>query len=151
MNKIHMLIALSSLAVGCAAQPERDSHEPGQASDTAPGMQQMQSRMREMQALMGRIHETQDPAERHRLMQEHMQSMRQGMAAMGRIMDAPMEPGRDCPQADAECRMQGMQRQQQMMNQRMGMMQMMMGQMMQRDAEQSTAKPADPEDHDAHH
>lgn len=38
-------------------------------------MGQMQERMRQMQEQMDRIHRTNDPNERRKLMQEHMQSM----------------------------------------------------------------------------
>ncbi len=148
MRKTYVLIALSSFAFVCGAQPANDNQAPPQA---APGMQKMQGPMHDMQALMDRIHKTEDPQERQRLMREHMQSMQQGMMMMGQMMraqgDAPAQ-GRECAQGDTECRMQRMQDQQQMMGQRMGMMQMMMeqmmGQMMQRDAEKPPAKPTDP-------
>jgi len=48
--------------------------------------QQMQQRMQTMQEQMARLHETTDPAERRRLMQEHMQSMHEGMMMMGDMM-----------------------------------------------------------------
>jgi hypothetical protein len=150
MKTNYVLVALSLLALTsvCAAQPAND-HQPSTAAP--PGMQQMQGRMQDMQALMDRIHKTEDPQERQRLMHEHMQSMQQGMMMMGQMMraqgDAPAQ-GRECAQGDTECRMQRMQGQQQMMNQRMGMMQMMMeqmmGQMMQRNAEAPSPKPGDP-------
>jgi hypothetical protein len=154
MKKTYLFIALSSLAFACAAQPANENQVPSQAS---PDMQQMQGRMQDMEALMDRIHKTQNPQERQRLMSEHMQSMQQSMTRMGQMMhaqgDAPVQ-GHECAHSDTECRMQRMQGQQQMTNQHMGMMQMMMeqmmGQMMQRDAEPA-AKPADPENHEAHH
>jgi hypothetical protein len=154
MKSTCVLIGLSSLAFACAAQPPNENQAPAQAS---PGTVQMQGGMRDMQALMDRIHETADPQERHRLMREHMQTMQRGMAMMDQMRaqgDAPAQD-RECAQGDTECRMQRMQGQQQLMGQRMGMMQammgQMMGQMMQRDAEPPTAKPADPQDHEAHH
>ena len=156
MKNSYLFIAMSSFAFAfaCAAQPPSDGQPSAQAP---PGMQQMQGQMQDMQALMDRIHNTEDPQERHRLMREHMQSMQQGMTMMSQMMrgpgDVPVQP-RECAQADTECRIQRMQGQQQMMNQRMSMMQMMMeqmmGQMTQRDAEEPATKPAN-ENHEAHH
>ena len=156
MKNSYLFIAISAFAFAfaCAAQPAREGQP---SAEAPPAMQQMQGQMREMQALMDRIHSATDPQERHRLMSEHMQSMQQGMTMMSQMMreqgDAPAQP-RECAQGDTECRMQRMQGQQQMMNQRMGMMQMMMeqmmGQMTQRDAEEPATKP-DAENHEAHH
>lgn len=42
----------------------------------------MQERMQAMRQTMKKIHDTQDPAERQRLMQEHMHQMRNAMGAM---------------------------------------------------------------------
>ena len=154
MKRTYVLIALSSFAFASAAQQTNDNQAPAQA---APSMHQMQGRIQDMQALMDRIHKTEDPQERQRLMREHMQSMQQAMTMMGGMMrgqgDVPAQT-RECAQGDTECRMQSMQAQQQMMNQRMSMMQMMMeqmmGQMTQRDAEEPATKP-DSENHEAHH
>lgn len=78
-----------------------------------PKMQQpMTERMKQMQGEMQRIHETKDPAEQAKLMQDHMKHMQEGMQMMRGMGGA----GR-----------QGMP----MMEQRMDMMQMMMEQMMQ--------------------
>jgi hypothetical protein len=95
-------------------------------------MQQMQTRMQTMRDQMARIHATEDPEERQRLMQEHMQSMHEGMMMMGQMMRGPMSQGEkpQCRQADTECRMNQMQMQHQMMGQRIAMMQQMMEQMM---------------------
>jgi hypothetical protein len=154
MKNSYLFIAMSSFAFACAAQPPSEAQPSAQGP---PAMQQIQGQMRDMQALMGRIHNTADPQERQRLMREHMQSIQQGLTMMGQMMrgegDAPAQP-RECAQGDTECRMQRMQGQQQMMNQRMSMMQMMMeqmmGQMSQRDAEEPAIKP-DNENHEAHH
>jgi hypothetical protein len=154
MKNSYLFIAMSSLVFACATQPARESQPSAEAT---PAMQKMQGQMRDMQALMDRIHSTTDPQERRRLMSEHMQSMQQGMTMMSQMMrgegDTPAQP-RECAQGDTECRMQRMQGQQEMMNQRMSMMQMMMqqmvGQMTQRDAEEPATKP-DNENHEAHH
>jgi hypothetical protein len=86
---------------------------------------------------MEQIQATEDPEERRRLMQEHMQNMRQGMMMMDEAMRGPMvrdggggAPMRQCPQGDTECRMEQMQMQQRMMGQNMGMMHQLMQQMM---------------------
>ena len=152
MKKTYVLIALSWFAFACAAQTTNDNRASAQA---APDIQQMQGRMQDMQALMDRVHKTEDPQERQRLMREHMQLMQQGMMMMMSQMTMRPQGGapaqsQECAQGDTECRMQRMQGQQQMMGQRMGMMQMMMQQMMQREAEQSATQPADPEAHDTH-
>jgi 2-methylcitrate dehydratase PrpD len=93
--------------------------------------------MQAMQALMERIQATEDPEERRRFMQEHMQSMRQGMMTMGEMMRVPMGQGAgrggragQCGQGDTNCRMEQMQIEQRMMGQNMGMMRQMMQQMM---------------------
>ena len=104
--------------------------------------------MADMQALMERLRGTQDPAERQRLMSEHMRLMREGMAAMGPMMPmGPMMHGaprdqngeRPCADNDTQCRMQRMQMQQGMMSQHMSMMQMMMQQMMEHMTQQDAA------------
>ena len=88
--------------------------------------------MRQMHEQMTKIMETQDPAERERLMREHMSTMHRGMAMMGRMMREQPEDGaaNRCAESDMQCRMAQMQRQQGMMGQRMGMMHEMMQQMM---------------------
>jgi hypothetical protein len=72
-----VLIALSSLAFACAAQPAEQDQ-----AQRSPDMQQMQGRMND---------NTQDPQERQRLMHEHMQSMQQGMTMMGEMMRGQRE------------------------------------------------------------
>jgi len=132
MKISHVLIALISLVLTCAAQL------PNAAAQPAPDVGHMQARMQEMQALMERIRNTSDPQERQRLMTEHMQAMHEGMTMMGRMMGGGMMGGPgagagsrgECAQNDTECRMRQMQDEQRMMGERMGMMQMMMQQMM---------------------
>ena len=160
MRKSYLLIASSLLAFACAAQPPSDAPA---AAPPAPEMRQMQGRMDEMHALMERIRNTEDPAERRRLMTEHMRVMQEGMAMMGGMMrgpDAGPAAQRQCADNDATCRMQG---QQGMMGQRMGMMQMMMEQMMAHMMQQAAVvepdeTPREPapatgseQNHEAHH
>jgi hypothetical protein len=74
---------------------------------------------------------TTDPAERRKLMDEHMQSMHRGMMMMSDMMRSPPGDGaRTCADSDMSCRMGRMQAEQGAMQQRMAMMQMMMDQMM---------------------
>jgi periplasmic protein CpxP/Spy len=78
--------------------------------------EQMRDHMREMNEMMARIHRSDDPEERARLMREHMEMMGKGMAGMRGMMGKGM----------------GMspEQRQQMMEERMDMMQEMMEQMM---------------------
>jgi len=132
MKVSNWLIALVLVPFISGAQP------PSEPAQTSPEAAQMQTRMQEMRALMARIHDAADPAERQRLMAEHMQAMHDGMTMMGRMMGGGMMGGPagaegragQCAQGDTDCRMRQMQGQQSMMGERMGMMQMMMGQMM---------------------
>jgi hypothetical protein len=107
-----------------------------------------------MQQQMDRIRQTKDPKERQKLLQEHMQSMQEGMSMM-RGMGGPMMMGMMGGQKDAMGPgmmgggqkggmgpgmmgggpMAGMdpKQQQEFTQRRMDMMQMMMEQMMQHD------------------
>ncbi len=96
----------------------------------------MQERYKKMQEQMEKIRQTKDPKERQKLLQEHWQTMHEGMGMMGGMGMGPGSRGggmgmgygpRGCPagatpEATA-CR-------QNMMERRMDMMQMMMDQMM---------------------
>ena len=128
-----------------AAQP------PGQSSGITGGgmtgggmmmsdgdMQRMQDQMRKMQIQMDEIRRTTDPKKRDRLIDEHMQSMQEGMEMMrgmgGGMMQGmmgggmhsgnPMQGGNMSKTDDMMGRMD-------MMEKRMDMMQMMMEQMTQ--------------------
>lgn len=128
-----------------AAQP------PGQGSGMTGGgmmsggmmmsggdMQRMQDQMRKMQMQMDDIRKTTDPKKRDRLIDEHMQSMQDGMEMMrgmgGGMMQGMMGgdmhsgkamQGGNMPKAD------DMMGRMDMMEKRMDMMQMMMEQMTQ--------------------
>ncbi len=137
-----------------------------EATAPAPTPQDLQNRMQQMSEQMARIHSTQDPAERQRLMQAHMQSLNAGMMMMGQAMRGGMgagqAQGQQCKPDDAACRLDRMQAQQDMMGRRMGMMQMMMQQMTEHMLQQPSGQPGNttpaqppagqtPQDHDAHH
>jgi hypothetical protein len=149
-----LLVASALLASYAVAQaPDEQSQSDIVAM---PQMQQMQSRMQAMREQMARIHATADPEERQRLMQQHMQSMHEGMMTMNEMMRGAT-PGqeRECQQTDTECRMNQMQTQQQMMGQRMGMMQQMMEQMVERMTQGQTPEvpggTSESENHEEHH
>jgi hypothetical protein len=138
MSKISVFITICLASLPLLAQTSGEGADKG-----APPMpqtqqtQQMQARMQAMHAQMALIQATKDPAERQRLMQEHMQTMHESMTMMGGMMSGPMGQGggaaqrmQQCAQDDTNCRMERMQNQQQMMGQRMNMMQQMMEQMM---------------------
>jgi periplasmic protein CpxP/Spy len=168
MKKASLFIVMLSFAFASAAQqPNGDrggaatppqSQQDQQMQMQMQQMQQMEGRMQAMRALMERIQNTKDPEERQRLLDEHAQSMQQGMMTMGRMMPGPgggQRQGEQCAETDAACQMQRMQDQQQMMGQHMGMMRMMMeqmmGQMVQREAQPQTGETPAQQNHDAHH
>jgi hypothetical protein len=100
----HVATAALALALLVPAASADDAHHPEQAppaaTDAAPAapqaentgkgmgmgmqgpMQEMHARMQAMQAQMQRIHQTEDPQERARLLAEHQESMNQTMAQM---------------------------------------------------------------------
>ena len=109
-------------------------------------MAKAQERMKQAQALMAKLRESKDPVERKRLMQEHMQAMRdtmgmmrgmrmgmmgggQGMGMMGGGQGMGMMGG---GQGKGSAKTGGMMPMHQMMEDRMEMMQMMMEQMFER-------------------
>lgn len=128
MRKTLILLLAAFSAAAFSQEQGGDTASPRQM----PQMQQMQGRMQAMQEQMARILETEDPAERQRLMQEHMQSMHQGMIMMGQMMHGgmPANSTSQCENDDTQCQVHRMQMQQQMMGRQMEMMQQMMMQMM---------------------
>jgi hypothetical protein len=131
MKSLLPLIALSCFVCTAIAQPPQQR---GGQQARSPTMEQMQERMQEMHERMQRIHQTEDPAERQRLMQEHREAMRQNMGMMGRMMreePAQQRPrARACPPGDTECRLERMETRQETMREQMQMMHQMMEQMM---------------------
>jgi len=126
---IALMLAGALFAGNALAQGGPPAGKPGTAMMDDNQMAQMQERMKTMQAQMERLHKTTDPAERRKLIQEHMQSMRDGMTMM-RGMGGPMMgmmgggKGRGMMGGDPKQR-------EEMMERRMDMMHMMMEQMMQ--------------------
>jgi hypothetical protein len=136
------LALAGALATGYAQTPAPKPAPAAPAGPATMGMdtQKMQELFKQMQAQMDKLRVTTDPAERQKLMQEHMATMQavmKDMRGMGgpMMMGGGMGPGMmgggpagkapsGKPPAGADQRMQ-------MMEQRMDMMQMMMDQMMQ--------------------
>jgi hypothetical protein len=159
MNKFTLSIFLASiLAVPIAQAADEDDHsahhpdaDQQQAApardDKAAGMtmEKMRDNMKKMQEQMEKIHATTDPAERRKLMQEHMQSMQEGMKMMGR-MGGGMKGGDMMAKAkkdQAETMMDAgdgmgmcmmMMKKHKSVESRMDMMQMMMEQMTEHEA-----------------
>ena len=97
-------------------------------------MAKAQERMKQAQALMVKLRETKDPAERQRLMREHTQAMRDTMGMMrGMKMGMDGCQGMGMMGGGQGMGMMGMMMDMhQMMEAHMGMMHMMMEQMVDR-------------------
>lgn len=152
MKNLFILTTVASLLVAPIAFAD-DSHHPEKAQESkaaatkaakaAPvkatqsdqSMMAMHGQMQKMRDHMAKIQATTDPAERQKLVQEHMQMMSEGMKMMngmgGGMMMGMMgdaDAGKDHEKSGSErCSMMGDHG---MMGKRMDMMQMMMEQMM---------------------
>ena len=170
MKKLLISNMVAGLMMSASAVYAEDAHHPDQggtpavksASDKAVSsdvadaqMAKAQERMKQAQALMAKLRESKDPVERKRLMQEHMQAMRdtmgmmrgmrmgmmgggQGMGMMGGGQGMGMMGGGQGMgmmgggQGKGSAKTGGMMPMHQMMEDRMEMMQMMMEQMFER-------------------
>ena len=132
------ILVVTSLSAAHAQTPGGQLATP-QASPGGPmmgsGMSDMQKKMQEQ---MAKIRSTSDPAERQKLMTEHMSTMQQAMGTMmkmggqgaGMMAGGGMMRGNDKKSSTTQAP-RDMRGRMGMMEQRMGMMQMMMEQMMQ--------------------
>lgn len=118
----------------------------GQSDQSAERFENARRQMQKMLAEMDAIRETKDPAERQRLMDEHMRTMQDTMQAM-HAMGGPMMMNMMGPQGMGGGGSQaqsgkpgGMGARMDMMERRMDMMQMMMEQMLQQ--QQTPPAPA---------
>jgi hypothetical protein len=111
-------------------------------------MAQMQDHMKKMQDIMARMQKTTDPAERKKLMDQHMKTMQEGMQMMngmgGGMMQGMMGGGMmgQAPKDGAALSGpmgRGAPMSPEMMERRMDMMQMMMEQMMEHQKAQEAA------------
>ena len=170
MKKLLISNMVAGLMMSASVAYADDAHHPDQggtpavksASDKAVSsdvadtqMAKAQERMKQAQALMAKLRESKDPVERKRLMQEHMQAMRdtmgmmrgmrmgmmgggQGMGMMGGGQGMGMMGGGQGMgmmgggQGKGPAKTGGMMPMHQMMEDRMEMMQMMMEQMFER-------------------
>jgi periplasmic protein CpxP/Spy len=149
MKKSILFAALVTAALSAPLAFADDAHHPEQPKKAAPaksgqtadtenkktGMQmdRMQEQMKKMQAQMEEIRKTTDPEERQKLMQKHMQSMREGMKTMRGMCD-DMDEGGGMMGGDMKSGMMGGD----MMEKHMEMMQMMMNQMMEHQGQQDS-------------
>src|SRR3989304_3804202 len=135
---------------GQGSAPEsKSSSSAGDSSVADMQMGKAQERMKQAQALMAKLREAKDPAERQRLMQQHTQAMRDTMGMMHDMKMDKMSCGQDkdamnCGQSKSAMggdhkmgpmggdHMMGMMNMHQMMEERMDMMQMMMEKMIER-------------------
>ena len=118
-----------------------DEHHPDQVqpakaptAETGKAVQKMQENVKKMQGQLDRIAKTKDEKARQKLLQEHMQTMRENMMAsmgmMGDMMDCPMMSGGGMGMMGGSgMAADAMMNRMQMMEKRMDMMQMMMEQM----------------------
>jgi hypothetical protein len=123
-------LAVAAQEPATPAEGQHADHEQhAQAESAAPNgehaMAGMHEHMLTMRGQMARIRAAEDPAERQRLLEEHMQSMERHMQMMDRM---PRQPGGErvatrCAEGDMGCRMLQMQAQTASMRQSMRMMQ----------------------------
>ena len=116
------------------ATPDKPLRNAGGGSVADAQMTKAQERMQQAQALMVKLRETKDPAERQRLMREHTQAMRDTMGMMrGMKMGMDGCQGMGMMGGGQGMGMMGMMMDMhQMMEAHMGMMHMMMEQMVDR-------------------
>jgi len=155
MKKLTVLTAAFALTLPTFTVYAEQAHHPEQqktagdmpAQGMGDMMEKMQQHMKKMMQQMQAIHATDDPEKRDKLLQEHMQSMHEGMQMMrsmgGGMMKGMMGEGGGgmmkgmMGKGDTGMMKRGdKDMRHQMLEQRMDMMQMMMEQMMQhREAE----------------
>jgi hypothetical protein len=139
---VAVLLVISFPSIAHAQTPGEPPATPTpQASPGSPmmgsSMQDIQATMKKMQEQMATIRSTSDPAERQKLMFEHMSTMREAMGTMMKTGSAMgMMPGGGMMRGDGKKSSttpgpRDMRGRMGMMEQRMGMMQIMMEQMMQ--------------------
>jgi hypothetical protein len=84
MNRPTVIALATAALLGASAYAAEDRQPDKNPAASRPGMgtMGMEKRMAQMQEQMERIRKTADPKERQKLMQEHMQSMQEGMKMM---------------------------------------------------------------------
>ena len=119
-----LFVAAQENPPSTAPQSEHEhAAPPAGAAAGDHSMANMHEHMQQMRDQMARIHATEDPVERQRLMHEHMQSMQQHMQMMGSMRSEQHVGGASrCAEGDAACRMEEMRAENGMMRDRMSMM-----------------------------
>lgn len=123
------LAGYASAATSNLATPSAEEHaanHPASAPEAAPSPTQVDGQMKMMQAMHQKMVEAKTPEERAALMKDHMKTMREGMAMMGK-MHGGMSMGGKAGAKDA------MSMNHEAMKRRMDMMEMIMQMMMDRD------------------
>ncbi len=120
-----------------SAIPDKTMSSAGDSGVADAQMGKAQERMKQAQALMGKLRDTKDPAELKKLMQQHTQAMRDTMDMMRGMKMGMMGGGQEMgmgmmSQGKGQAQTGGMMNMHQMMEERMEMMQMMMEQMFER-------------------
>jgi hypothetical protein len=124
------VLGSSLLLAGCATSPrpgDHAAHHPPGAAPATPATStpgQMDSMMKSMQEMHGKMMAAKTPEERTKLMHEHMKLMQDGMAMMGQMRGGKGGMGMG----------EGMSTSPEMMDKRMDMMEMMMKMMVDREA-----------------
>lgn len=121
---ISAILALAPVSAHANPAPTADQEQSDQM------LVQMKERLKQMQALVQQLEKTSDPAERRKLLTEHMRAMHKGMDSM-RGMGGGMMMGMMASDADHRGHAHVGSPSPDIMQRRMDMMQMMMEQMMQ--------------------
>jgi hypothetical protein len=148
MKNLTFVVALTVPLLVASAASAVDEHHPDQTpaaavvpaapKDAEKAVQQMGENINKLRAQMDKIQKAKDPAERQKLVQEHMQTLRASMTTAAAVMGGMPGPGgmmgagmMDCPMMGSMGNMMGEQMTQRMqqMEKRMDMMQMMLEQM----------------------
>ena len=139
-----MLTAMAMQPVRGEEAPRPDQSAAAAAPSADQTIQKMQANTRRMQNQLEQMAKTKDPAQRQKLLQEHMQTMQENMLAGRGMMGGGMT---DCPMMQGGMMGPGMSGSDDMMARRMEMMEKrmdMMQMMMQRNMGMPPGAPASP-------
>lgn len=146
MRNSTLAVVMTALTLASPVAWAVDEHHPDQKpAATAPtpprnteqAVQQMKQNTDKLRAQMDKILKTKDPAERQKLMQEHMQTLREGMVATAGAMGGGPEGGAgmmgggmmDCSMMGGGATSDALTGRLNQMEKRLDMMQMMLEQM----------------------
>ena len=104
-GRLHLVVAISAMVAASGLSGAADGPGPTAAPPKArvaappagpgPNMQMMQEHMKQMQAQLEKIRQTPDPAEKERLMHEHLAAMQDHMKMMQGMIGARPPMGTD--------------------------------------------------------